>query len=130
MIPRNTGYRLPGQMSAEFSAFRRQLPGGGYGAPADSLGPISALEELLSSARRGDINKGDGNSLEQDLRKALGDLGTRTKQCCSTEIAPLCPTLSNLRAQIRDPNANAKLQNEARQLLKRLEAGNVRGAAF
>jgi hypothetical protein len=130
MIPLNTGYRLPGQMSAEFSALRRQLPGGGYGAPADALGPISALQELELIAGRGFINSRDAESLKVDVREALNDLGARTREAARLEIDGFLRGMGDLRKRIADPASRASLRAEVDTVLARLSDDDVRSAAW
>jgi hypothetical protein len=130
VIPRSTGYRLPGQMSACFSAFRRQLPGGGYGAPADALGPIAILEEVMLQARAGSINKADAASLKHDVRSALGELGPLTKDAVGQGLDLFLKTMGELRPRIEDHTDSGLLRKEVSLLLRSLSRTSVREAAF
>jgi hypothetical protein len=133
MIPRTTGYRLPGEMSAGFSALRRQLPGGGEGAPSDALGPISALGELAAVVRRDFISPQDGESLRIDVNEALGAMGVRTRHACEGELGRLLARIRDLRACIKDPEGRTALLVEIDALtvhlrLKALEGRSCRQA--
>lgn len=130
MIPLNTGYRLPGQMSAEFSALRRQLSGGGYGAPAGTLGPISALQELEVIAGSGFVNSRDAESLTVDVRRALNDLGPRTCEAARLEIDGFLRGMGDLRKRITDHANRVTLRAEVDIVLARLSDGDVRSAAW
>jgi hypothetical protein len=117
-------------MSACFSAFRRQLPGGGYGAPTDALGPITVLEELILQARAGSINKADADSLEQDVRSALQDLGTGTKEALGQSLDLFLKIMGRLRPRIEDDADSQFLRQEVSVLLRCLSRPTVREAAF
>jgi hypothetical protein len=117
-------------MSACFSAFRRQLPGGGYGAPSDALGPIAVLEELVLQARAGSINKADAASLEQDVRSALLELGPRTKKAVGHGLDLFLKIMGRLGPRIADDADSEFLQREVLLLLRCLSRPPVREAAF
>lgn len=117
-------------MSACFSAFRRQLPGGGYGAPSDALGPIAVLEELVLQARAGSINKADAASLEQDIRSALLELGPRTKEAVGPGLDLFLKIMGRLSPRIADDADSEFLQREVLLLLRCLSRPTVREAAF
>lgn len=117
-------------MSACFSAFRRQLPGGGYGAPSDALGPIAVLEELVLQARAGSINKADAASLEQDVRSALQELGPRTQEAVGQGLSLFLKIVGKLRPRIEDDVDADLLQKEVSLLLRCLSRPTVREAAF
>lgn len=117
-------------MSACFSAFRRQLPGGGYGAPADALGPISVLEEVMLQARAGEINKADAASLERDVRSALGELGPLTRAAVGQVLDMFSKIMGQLQPRIDDPADARLLRQEVSMLLRGLSRASVREAAF
>jgi hypothetical protein len=117
-------------MTACFSAFRRQLPGGGYGAPSDALGPIAVLEELVLQARSGSINRADAASLEQDVRSALLELGPRTKEAVGHGLDLFLKIMGRLGPRIADDAASEFLQKEVLLLLRCLSRPTVREAAF
>jgi hypothetical protein len=130
MIPRSTGYRFPGEMTAWFSAFRRQLPGGGYGAPADALGPVAIIDELRIQARAGEINRDDAASLERDIHQAFGELGPATLAAIGPTLDLFLKIVGPLRRRIGDSDDAALLEREATLLLRCLARGSVREAAF
>lgn len=71
--------------SAGLRALRRQLSRRGDAAPADTLGPVSALLELDAVcagmlAGRGGPNQTNRSSLVDDLQRALGALGPETRK--------------------------------------------------
>lgn len=117
-------------MTACFSAFRRQLPGGGYGAPADALGPIAVLEELALQARAGFINKADAASLEQDVRSALKELGPQTREAAGDGLDRFLKIMGELRPRIESDADSELLQREVSRLLRCLSRPTVREAAF
>ena len=116
MLVGDTLYRLAPAMDEWLPALRRQLRTRGEGAPADVLGPRSALAELdtvCASMRegRGGPNKGNRPSLQRDLSRALGSLGPDTQAACAphlrdfrSELASSLNAWRRLRARASSPS--------------------------
>jgi hypothetical protein len=85
MRPRDATFHLNPPMSPGIGALRRQLGAGGADAPADILGPITALTELQAICRamlagRGGPNLSNRPSIVNDVSVALAELGAETQE--------------------------------------------------
>ena len=122
-------------MDEWLAALRRQLRTRGEGAPADVLGPRSALAELdtvCASMRegRGGPNKGNRPSLQRDLSRALGSLGPDTQAACAPHLRDFRSELGQLPKRLETPQGARVLALTTGRLREQLQRPEVRMAAW
>jgi hypothetical protein len=102
------GFRYEPAGSGGLRALRRRLEHRGAGAPADILGPISALRELDEICAgmlpaRGGPNKSNRTLLTEEIRRALKELGPETAAAAGPQLKNFIAELSRLAARLSSP---------------------------
>ncbi len=115
-------------------ALRAQIDGGGYGAPDEVLGLITALKELeavcdgVLSGRGGPYRRNRA-LLRQDLERALRALGPACRRAGGAVLASFDHELSQLEGRLASPQGTRVVALALRPLLERLSDDELlRGA--
>lgn len=108
MITRTEVHAAEPAGSSGLRALRRRLRFRGAYAPADVLGPVSALHELEAICAgmlsgRGGPNVANRPSLVDDLQRALGGLGPQTRDAAGQLLVGFQSELTRLKARLDMP---------------------------
>jgi len=121
--------------SSGLRALRRRLRFRGAYAPADVLGPVSALHELEAICAgmlsgRGGPNVANRPSLVDDLQRALGGLGPQTRDAAGQLLMDFQSELTRLKARLDMPQGARVTALTVGRVLERFNDEAVVAAAW
>lgn len=121
--------------SSGLRALRRRLRFRGADAPADVLGPVSALRELEAICAgmlsgRGGPNVENRRSLVDDLHRALGGLGPQTRAAAGQVLPDFQSELHRLKARLDTPQGGRVTSLTVGRVLERLADERVVAGAW